>query len=447
LGQIQEYIDRHSTKENSFVKTIQVPGFMEDDIVIVPRGFNVRFIWCVIKTLIARDSALQMLSCDVGTYQINECLASIDGGFIKDDLHATNSRINIKELPGDLSYKDTPWTEMVIEGSVHLTGCETFWKEVKWLSSKESLIENSRVEMIDCKLDLRSKVVFKGSEWHCLKGYLSTDDSVDLLELDPDYGKSPEQEAVDGGFGDYRPSTNNIRGTAGAGPGCIAHFKKLDRIKVDKGFKVVGSELNVYDVPKVTSSESPIISYKESNGTISKCEQFESPHTNIEILESGTVNAVDTNFHCTGGDPTIKVSGTGSTYSQLRKKVICDSDDTFRCDQGLIDLHEIEKAEAGKNNFTIQQGTVLLFDCKEFTAGQHNFENNKGTVESNNTQKLEAGSVIFKGENGKFILRGTDTQLKAGEKDVDGSGIFVAGAPTISFESLQDISRYIPGSS
>ena len=92
MGEIQDYINEHLTINHSFVKSIQVTDKSDDD-VIIPRGYNMRFINCKIKKLTARESAIHFIGGNADDLRLAFCLVSMDGVTVEKDIKATNCRI------------------------------------------------------------------------------------------------------------------------------------------------------------------------------------------------------------------------------------------------------------------------------------------------------------------------------------------------------------------
>lgn len=426
MGEIQNLIEQHVSLENCFVKSIQIIE-KEDSYVIVPIGFNIRFINCKIGTIIARDSAIHFLGGSAEDLQLNECIVSMDAFTVNKSLQAFDTRINIKELPDIINPVDITLSslESKINGNINFTNVESFWNTVSWTdgSGITSKFINSRVEFDNCKINLTSELEIRGTEWYNLNGEDYSFSKPVLIQELESYPSTndPEIELDSNGV----PSKNKMRGTAGVGPGSICQFKGLKKLSLTSTgtFDIKNSEVNFYSLSEINSQSKPFATYTNSCGRVSDC-KISSRDNGIKLLESGNLYLNDTEL--TSDKVSITIEGSGSNITISKGKFESNSDNCFSINKGLIDLFSVESIKAKKDTFVgDDNSTIIMLNCKTIEASENTFNlKSQSVLESENNQTFK-GKINFKGENSSFLIKG-NTSLEASEKVVSGSGVFVS---------------------
>jgi hypothetical protein len=426
MGEIQDLIEEHLTLDNCFVKSIQIIGKSDDGTVIIPIGFNVRFISCNFNELVARDSAIHFIGGTAKRLQLNECIVSIDAMTVSDLLQASDSRINIKELPEKLKPADgsVTSTAMTISGAVDFRNVESFWNKVTWnCSSQGSNILNSRIEFSNCTLALNSELEIAGTEWYNVLGSYAFSRKVTIKELEAQSSSADPEQEIDP-YNSEIVSVNKVRGSAGVGAGSICQFKKVESISLDSEgtFDITGSEVNFFDIEKMKSSEI-FATYKQSSGKISDC-KLESQKECIKLDTTGNLHITNSEFK--SKDVTVEVIGSGSNCTVQKGTFESSDKDCFSCkNNSLLDMFEVESIKGKPSAIKSDNASVCLVGCKTVEAEENTFDFKSGAVLESSGCETFKGKINFKGENASFLVKGS-TKLEATEKIVSGSGVFVA---------------------
>ena len=408
---IQDKINEHLTAENSFVKSIQVTA--EGGDCHVPRGFSLRLLNCFIGKLEGKECAVHMIGGSVDSIDLEDSIVSVDGMRVK-DVKTKNCRINFKEVPGALKADDVSSSEMSVDGKIEFENTESFWHEVDWKSSQEVNIVNSRVEFYDCKINLQAQLTIEGSEVYFIKADKCTfSKTVEIKDLG---------DETDSG------STNNIRGSAGVGPGSIVNFKKVKEISAEQGFDVKKSELNFFDSDKITSGQKPLATYDASAGMVEDCKKLESGEECLVLKTSGQLHVI--NCDCESkGKPAVRVEGKGSSCTLFGGEYSSKSDDCFLFKDGcFVEMYNQKSIKSdAKNGITAENNvSVLIAGCKDIKAKDNIFYiKNRSVLEANYCKTMLA-DYIFRGDDSSYMIKGDEEfKITSRNADVVGSGTFI----------------------